>query len=103
MVETQAPAQPGETSATEQQPAIPLNSRRNFMAFAMDMLSFMTGLSFIPATIVLVGLANHMTNDKTLLGVVAMTGSVAWFLPQVVAARIVHGKRRQKPYLVGAS
>ena len=103
MVETQAPVQSGETAVTEQKPAFPLNSRRNFLAFGGDILSFMTGLSFIPATIVLVGLASHLTDDKTLLGVVAMMVNVAWFLPQIVAARIVHGKRHQKIYLVGAS
>ncbi len=80
-----------------------MNSRRNLIAFSTDILSFMTGMSFIPATIVLVGLASHMTQDKALLGVVAMMVSVAWFLPQIVAARIVHGKRRQKIYLVGAA
>jgi MFS family permease len=80
-----------------------LDTRRNFLAFGGDMLTFMTGLSFIPATIVMVGMASRLTNDKALLGVVAMTGSVAWFLPQIVAARIVHGKQRQKKYLVGAS
>ncbi len=79
------------------------DSRRNFLAFGGDMLTFMTGLSFIPATIVMVGMASRLTSDKALLGVVAMTGSVAWFLPQVIAARIVHGKQRQKIYLVGAS
>jgi MFS family permease len=102
MLETQSPAQTGNST-----PSTPteykLNSRRNFWAFSLDMLSFSTGIAFIPATIVLVGLASHMTSDKTLLGVVAMTGSVAWCLPQIIAARIVHGKRRQKAYLVGAS
>ncbi|MCL4505746.1 MAG: hypothetical protein M1140_06950 [Chloroflexi bacterium] len=83
--------------------AIPMDSRRNFLAFSADMLTFMTGLSFIPATIVLVGMASRLTADKALLGVVAMTGSVAWFLPQIIAARIVHGKKHQKGYLVGAS
>jgi MFS family permease len=101
-LETPADAQP-PTEATAPAPIYALNSRRNFMAFAGDMLTFMTGLSFIPATIVLVGMASRLTSDKTLLGVVAMTGSVAWFLPQIVAARIVHGKRRQKPYLVMSS
>jgi MFS family permease len=80
--------------------AVPINLRRNFFAFATDMLGFMIGLSFIPASIVLVGMASRLTDDKALLGIVAMIGSVAWFLPQVLAARIVHGKRRQKPYLI---
>jgi len=91
-------------SGTEAAPApFKTDSRRNFLAFSGDMLTFMTGLSFIPATIVMVGMASRLTTDKALLGVVAMTGSVAWFLPQIIAARIVHGKQHQKKYLVGAS
>ena len=73
------------------------------MAFSADILAFMTGMSFIPAAIVLVGMASHLTDDKALLGVVAMTGSVAWYLPQIIAARIVHGKKHQKVYLVTAA
>jgi MFS family permease len=103
MPETQSLPQSNEPVTASTLPTYKLNSRRNFLAFSIDMLSFATGIAFIPATIVLVGLASHLTSDKTLLGVVAMTGSVAWFLPQIVAARIVHGKRHQKGYLVGAS
>ncbi|HEY3291356.1 MAG TPA: MFS transporter, partial [Anaerolineae bacterium] len=97
---TSADAALAETTAAI--PAV-MDSRRNFIAFGGDMLTFMTGLSFIPATIVMVGMASRLTSDKALLGIVAMAGSVAWFLPQIVAARIVHGKQHQKKYLVGAS
>lgn len=48
----------------------------------------------------LVGLASQLTEDKTLIGVVGMTWSVTWFLPQLVAAHLVRGKRWQKPYLI---
>jgi MFS family permease len=108
-IEAQPPTHPDQPVVTRQQsggpvrPEMQIDSRRNFLAFAGDMLSFMTGLSFIPATIVLVGMASRLTDDKALLGVVAMTGAVAWFLPQIIAARIVHGKRRQKVYLVTAA
>ncbi len=101
ITEIEAPASPDAGPAAT--PAAAQDSRRNFLAFSGDMLTFMTGLSFIPATIVLVGMASRLTADKALLGVVAMAGSVAWFLPQIIAARIVHGKKRQKGYLVGAS
>jgi MFS family permease len=103
ITETQANLPSVETSIEALPPEIEYNSRRNFLAFATDILSFMTGLSFIPATIVLVGMAQRLTSDKALLGVIAMTGSVMWFLPQIVAARLVHGKRRQKPYLIISS
>ncbi len=79
---------------------VPLDSRRNVLVFMGDAITFSTGMSFIPATTVLVGLASALTDDKALIGVVAMSWSVAWLIPQLVAARLVHGKRRQKPYLI---
>jgi MFS family permease len=79
---------------------IPIDSRRNVLAFTSDIATFITGTYFIPATTVLVGLASQLTDDKTLIGVVGMTWSVTWFLPQLFAARLVRGKRRQKPYLM---
>lgn len=77
-----------------------MDGKRNIFVFIGDALTFLTDLSFIPATTVLVGLASRLTDDKALLGVVAMSWSVAWLIPQLVAARMVHGKRRQKPYLI---
>jgi MFS family permease len=35
-----------------------------------------------------------------LIGVVGMVWAVSWFLPQLVAARMVRGKHKQKPYLM---
>src|SRR5690242_5114232 len=87
---------------TEQDPA-KLDTRRNIVAYTGDTMTFLTGMSFIPATTVLVGLASTLTNDKALIGVVAMSWSVASLIPQLVAARLVHGKRRQKPYIVLSS
>ena len=94
--------QPGvNITATAPSPSpVPLDSKRNIFVFIGDMVSFVTGLSFIPATTVLVGLASRLTDDKALIGVVAMSWSVAWLIPQLIAARMVHGKRRQKPYLI---
>ncbi len=81
-------------------PGYPVDARRNILAFSTDLATAMAGLSFVPATIVLVGLASRFTENKALLGIVAMIGSVSWFLPQIVSARIVHGKKHQKPYMV---
>jgi len=89
-----------ESAIETQQPPVPIDSRRNVFAFTGDIVAFMVGTYFIPATTVLVGLASQLTDDKTLIGVVGMTWSVTWFLPQLVAARIVRGKRWQKPYLM---
>lgn len=77
-----------------------VDSRRNVFAFTGDICIFVMGTYFIPATTVLVGLASQLTDDKALIGVVGMTWSVSWFLPQLIAAQIVRGKPRQKPYLI---
>jgi MFS family permease len=79
---------------------VPLDAPRNALAFVGDIAAFMVGTYFIPPTTVLVGLASQLTEDKTLIGVVGMTWSVTWFLPQLVAAHLVRGKRWQKPYLI---
>lgn len=95
---------PAETAAEPLNPApendYPVDSRRNVAAFTGDTAAFMVGTYFIPVTTVIVGLASMLTSDKTLIGVVGMVWSVSWFLPQLVAARMVRGKRKQKPYLM---
>ena len=78
----------------------PLDSRRNFFVFTGDIVTFSIGMYFIPTITVLVGLASKLTDDKALIGAVGMIWSVSWFLPQLFAARIVRGKRREKPYLI---
>lgn len=78
----------------------PADTPRNIIAFTGDTTAFMVGTYFIPITTVIVGLASLLTSDKTLIGVVGMVWAVSWFLPQLVAARMVRGKHRQKPYLM---
>ncbi|MGQ9814290.1 MAG: MFS transporter [Candidatus Roseilinea sp.] len=68
--------------------------------FTGDIAAFGIGMYFIPTITVLVGLASRLTDNKALIGAVGMIWSVSWFLPQLVAARIVRGKPREKPYLV---
>ena len=77
-----------------------MDSKRNFFVFTGDIVTFGIGIYFIPTITVLVGLASKLTDDKALIGAVGMIWSVSWFLPQLVAARIVRGKRREKPYLI---
>ena len=91
---------PVQSSLDAANTVVPLDLRRNQFVYAGDTISFISGLSFIQATTVMVGLASRLTDDKTLIGMVAMSWSVAWLIPQLVAARLVHGKRRQKPYLI---
>jgi len=87
-------------SRVETSQAVPYDKPRNIAVYMGDTISFIAGLSFIPASTVLVGLASRLTDDKVLIGAVAMSWSVSWLIPQLVAARLVHGKRRQKPYLI---
>ena len=50
--------------AIEDQPlAVPIDLRRNVVAFTGDISTFMVGTYFIPATTVLVGLASQLTDD----------------------------------------
>ena len=94
---------PAATPTPTDPPPARLDTPRNIFAYIGDTMAFLAGLSFIPATTVLVGLASTLTTDKALIGVVAMSWSVASLIPQLVGARLVHGTRRQKPYLVVSS
>ncbi|MCS7324503.1 MAG: PucC family protein [Anaerolineae bacterium] len=85
---------------TSESTPVPVDARRNIFAFMTDIMAFMVGTYFVPSTTVLVGLASQLTEDKALIGAVGMTWAVSWFLPQLVAARVVRGKRYQKPYLI---
>ena len=104
--QTQIEAQAGPTTPDENEnspPLIPINLPRNFIGYTGDMMSFMIGINFIPASIVLVAFASKLTTNQTLIGVVGAIGSITWFLPQLFAAKIIHGKRRKKPYLMAAA
>jgi MFS family permease len=76
------------------------DTHRNIIAYTGDTMGFFTGMSFIPATTVLVGLASALTSDKALIGIIAMAWGVASLFPQLIAARLVQGKRRTKPTLM---
>ena len=64
-----------------------------------DMGSFSVGMYFMPTTTVLVGLASLLTDDKALIGIVGLAWKASWYLPQLLAARLVHGRPRKKPFL----
>lgn len=91
------------TDAPAPSPTLQVDSKKNFYAFTLDILFFMVGTYFLPTATVLVGFANRLTQNPVLIGIVGMAWSVSWFLPQLIAARVVHGKKRQKPYLVWSS
>ncbi len=64
-----------------------------------DMGSFSVGMYFMPTTTVLVGLASLLTDDKALIGIVGLAWKASWYLPQLLAARVIHGQPRKKPFL----
>ncbi len=81
----------------------PVDARRNALGFFADVAIFVTGLAFVPSSTVLVGLASQLTQDKALIGLTGSIFTMAWFLPQLIAAGIVRGKANQKRYVVIAS
>ena len=91
-------SQPIDTASASH--SAPLDTRRNFFVFTGDVVTFSVGIYFIPTITVLTGLASALTTDKALIGLIGMAWSVTWFLPQLVAARLMHGKKREKPYLI---
>ncbi len=77
---------------------VPLDSLRNQLAFGGDSMFFNIGVYFMPMTTVLIALASGFTSDKALIGAISLSWNVGWLLPQLWAARLVHGKPRMKPY-----
>jgi MFS family permease len=78
----------------------PLDLLRNKLAFGGDSMLWGIGVYFIPLTTVITALAAELTTDKALIGLISLAWYVAYLLPQLFAARLVHGKRRTKPYAV---
>lgn len=94
---TQTPSIPADALSNERLPKV--DSRRNLFAFTGDILFFVTATYFIPPTTVLVGLASKLTDDKILIGAIGTAWTAMWFLPQLLAAQWVRGKRRQKKFV----
>ncbi len=91
-------AAPLETQAAWNNP--PVDLQRNKLAFGGDSMLWGIGTYFIPLTTVITALAAQLTTDKSLIGLISLAWYVAYLLPQLFAARMVHGKRRTKPYSV---
>jgi MFS family permease len=87
-----------ETQITSNNP--PVDLMRNKLAFGGDSMLWGIGTYFIPLTTVITALAAQLTTDKSLIGLISLAWYVAYLLPQLVAARMVHGKRRTKPFSV---
>jgi hypothetical protein len=81
----------------------PLDLLRNKLAFGGDSMLWGFGIAFMPVGTVLTSLAAKLTDDKALVGTLSLTWYVAYLLPHLFAARLVHGKQRTKPYSVWPS
>lgn len=78
----------------------PIDLLRNKLAFGGDSMFWGIGTYFIPLTTVITALATQLTEDKSLIGLISLAWYVAYLLPQLFAARVVHGKRRTKAFAV---
>jgi len=88
------------TQAPSASDKVPIDLARNRLAFGGDALFWGIGSAFIPLSTVITALAAALTHDKVLIGLISPAWFVANLLPQIVAARLVHGKRQTKPHMV---
>lgn len=84
----------------------PIDASTNKIVFTLDSTFFGIGAYFISVNTVLTGLASQLTNDKTLIGLIPLAWQVSFLLPQLFAARLIHGKTRTRrnmaiPILLG--
>lgn len=81
-------------------PEVPIDLRRNKLAFGFDSALWGIGISFMPLATVLTSLAAKLTPDKTLIGLLSLAWYVGYLLPQLFAARLLRGKARMRMYSV---
>jgi len=93
----------GAANTHNPRPNPPLDLLRNQLAFGSDSALFGIGIYFMPLTTVVTSLAAKLTDDKALIGAVSLVWYVSYLLPQLFAARVIHGKRRLKPFSVWPS
>ncbi len=78
----------------------PIDLPRNQWSVGTDSALFGIGAYFISVGTVLTSLASYLTDDKVIIGLVSLAWQAAFLLPQLLAARIIRGKARTKPYCV---
>lgn len=79
------------------------NFRWNAIWLTADAVAFSVGGAFVNQTTVLPTFVGKLTDSTLLVGLIATIQSGAWLLPQLVAARLVAGKPRKRPYMLGAA
>jgi MFS family permease len=86
-----------------ERPSAEKSFRWNAFWFVADYLSFGVGAAFLNQSTVLPTFVSRVTDSSLLVGLVATVQSGAWLLPQLVAAGLVSGKARKRPYMMLAA
>lgn len=77
--------------------------RRNFGFGVANGAMLMLGDTLIHPSLVLALFVSQISSSNLLVGLVPAISTGIWFLPQLVAAAIVHGRERQLPLAVGST
>jgi len=73
--------------------------RRNVACFLVDYVAYAGGMAFINVTTVLPSLVRQFTDSAILIGLISAIQGAGWLLPQLVAARLVQGRRRKQRFI----
>jgi MFS family permease len=87
-------------SNNDVQKEIERNFRWNFLVNTLDGASFMFGVSFISATVILPLFVSHFTHNPMLIGLIPFLNTSGYLLPQLFMANTVERAPRKKFYPV---
>lgn len=74
--------------------------RRNFVFLMLDGATFAFAISLLSEATIIPAFVQSLSNSSVLVGLVAATFAVGRYLPQLVGAHLVRGRRRRKPLLM---
>ena len=80
----------------------PRQVKRNLFALLLDVISYWVGAAFTDPLTVLLVLMHNLGATPALLGLCIALRFAAQYGVQVFVAYLIHGKPRQKPFLVWA-
>ncbi|MBS1249435.1 MAG: hypothetical protein MAG431_01015 [Chloroflexi bacterium] len=80
---------------------LPPHHRWNFVAFMTDAVCFGIAFAFFDPSNVLPAFVRQFTHSSLVVGLVGTVFNGFWLLPQLVTGRLITGKSRKKPYMVG--
>jgi len=80
--------------------ALPKHYRRNFWSFALDFGFFGLGMAFVSVNTVIPSFLTTLGTSSAFIGLISSLQSASWLLPQLLAARYLADKPRQKPYII---